>query len=95
MQDLPRNKTFALGTDPVCLVPGTGLEPAQPCDRQHLKLVRLPFRHPGILKNINKAYTFLSLNLIKRTDQQIFTKKLFDQSQKEIQEQSQRHSAIR
>src|SRR3989344_2882250 len=30
------------------LVPGRGLEPPQDCSRQRLKLVRLPFRHPGI-----------------------------------------------
>ena len=28
------------------LVRGTGFEPACPCERYHLKVVRLPFRHP-------------------------------------------------
>ncbi len=29
------------------MVPGAGLEPARPCGHQFLRLVRLPFRHPG------------------------------------------------
>jgi hypothetical protein len=35
-------------TVPLKLMPGERLELSWPCDRQLLKLVRLPFRHPGI-----------------------------------------------
>ncbi len=31
----------------ICLVPWTGLEPASPCERYHLKVVCLPISAPG------------------------------------------------
>ncbi len=33
------------------MVPRTGLEPARPFERYHLKVVRLPFRHLGNQKD--------------------------------------------
>ncbi len=33
----------------VFMVPRRGLEPPRPCGRYHLKVVRLPFRHLGIV----------------------------------------------
>ena len=52
---------------------GRGLEPPRPCGRYHLKVVRLPFRHPrilniSILSDKNKisilCYVFILLNII-------------------------------
>ena len=37
----------------ICLVPRRGLEPPRPCERQHLKLVRLPIPPPG-----HRSYDF-------------------------------------
>ena len=39
----------AIPLDCLCarLVPRRGLEPPRPCERQHLKLVRLPIPPPG------------------------------------------------
>jgi hypothetical protein len=36
------------------MVPETGLEPARPFERYHLKVVRLPFRHPRKLPQITR-----------------------------------------
>lgn len=33
--------------DAITAVPGAGLEPARPVGLELLKLMRLPFRHPG------------------------------------------------
>src|SRR5438067_5728351 len=35
------------------MVPRRGLEPPRPCERQHLKLVRLPIPPPGHVREIN------------------------------------------
>ena len=35
-------------------VPGTGFEPAHPCERCHLKAVRLPISPPGQYANIKE-----------------------------------------
>ena len=32
------------------IVPGTGIEPAHPCERQILSLLRLPIPPPGLAK---------------------------------------------
>lgn len=36
------------------MVPGTGIEPAHPCERQILSLLRLPIPPPGQEEKINK-----------------------------------------
>ncbi len=42
---LVRHSFSGVGSESV--VPGTGVEPARPYERRHLKAVRLPLRHPG------------------------------------------------
>ena len=37
------------------MVPRRGLEPPRPCERQHLKLVRLPIPPPGHLGHCRQA----------------------------------------
>jgi hypothetical protein len=50
----PKKKTLTkLKSDKgftILLVPRTGIEPAQPCDRQILSLLRLPIPPPGPLR---------------------------------------------
>jgi hypothetical protein len=36
-------------------VPGTGIEPAHPCERQILSLLRLPIPPPGRVVKVQKA----------------------------------------
>ncbi len=41
------------------MVPGTGLEPARPFERYHLKLVRVPVFNMGILGRLKKTTKLL------------------------------------
>lgn len=50
------------------LVPGRGLEPPWDCSRQLLRLVRLPFRHPGLL-----YLEILTNSLLKSSSNSCFT----------------------
>ena len=54
------------------LVPGTGLEPAHPCERCDLNTVRLPISPPGqvfqgckLKKNIGAVFLFTKSHLLK------------------------------
>lgn len=49
------------------LVPRTGFEPAHPCERCHLKTVRLPISPSGQMPNTNQERKCKSKNVFKKT----------------------------
>ena len=53
-------------------VPGTGFEPAHPCERCHLKAVRLPISPPGLFqdgKDISKTEYFPKMKEVIRLNE--------------------------
>lgn len=51
----------------IFLVPRTGFEPAHPCERCHLKAVRLPISPSGQLTNTNQERKCKSKKVFKKT----------------------------
>ncbi len=50
-----KQKGPALKGTAFLLVRTEGVEPSQPCGRQHLKLVRLPFRHVRVIRKYGQV----------------------------------------
>ena len=46
-------------------VPGTGIEPAHPCERQILSLLRLPIPPPGLESSKLKSLMFEAVSMIR------------------------------